>query len=127
MKSISKNNKLTIVALVAIPLIWGVGGYNYIVNNYSIGNTIVLKIKNGELINQDKTINVSQNQEITFRIISDTEEEFHLEGYHAFTSFKANTPTDISIKTLTPGEFPIILDKSGKYLATLRIISTSRE
>lgn len=119
--------KLLIVFLICELAVLVFYAFFYFFSNQNYKDKlIVLEIQNLELVNRDKIIQVNQGDEITFRIVADKPDEFHLEGYHAFSKFEANTPKEVSIQALSAGVFPIKLDRSNTYLGVLKVIPTQR-
>jgi hypothetical protein len=82
-----------------------------------------LVIEDKKLVSPRDPITIKKGKKVTFLIKADKDEQLHLEGYHAFTSFKAGQLTELKFEALTPGKFPMYLDKSHTYLSSVEIIN----
>jgi hypothetical protein len=82
---------------------------------------IDLVIENKKMVSLKDPIEIKKGKKVTFLIKGDEDEQLHLEGYHAFTSFKANELTELKFDALTAGKFSLWLDKSHTFLASVVI------
>ena len=83
--------------------------------------TIAVVIHDRKLASPPSPIVIGQGKKVTLWILGDEDEQFHLNGYHAFVSFKAGVKTKLEFEALTPGRFPMVLDKSKSFLGEIEI------
>jgi hypothetical protein len=80
---------------------------------------VEVSIARGELAGG--IIRSRQNDVLLLKITSDQDEQFHVDGYHAFATLKRNRRVNLEVWTATPGQFPIYLDKQKKLIGHLEV------
>lgn len=81
-----------------------------------------MTIQNQKLVKPLSPIIIEKGKEVRLRIQSDQEEDFHLEGYHAFSPLKTDRVMILEFEALTVGSFPFYLDRSHTYLGSFEIV-----
>src|SRR5687768_8684559 len=76
---------------------------------------INIVIENHKIIQPEQPIRVQKGKKVLLKIDYDVSEQFHIEGYHAFSKIKPDQTTELSFEALSPGSFPIFLDQSKKF------------
>ncbi len=84
-------------------------------------NEAVLVIQKKKLISTQDTIKVNQNSEVTIKITSDEEEEFHLHGYDKSIKLEPGKQVTLTFTANLSGRFPFELEESQTELGALEV------
>ncbi len=89
--------------------------------NPEMGKVFELVIKDNKLTSGPEIIQVNEGDEVTIRITSDADEEFHVHGYDESVKLKANVPAELKFKAKVSGRFPYELEESKTDIGALEV------
>ncbi len=84
-------------------------------------NVFELVIKEQKVTSGPNIIKVNQGEEITIKVTSDEEEEFHIHGYDEFVDLKPNQLTELKFTTNLSGRFVFELEYSKTEIGALEV------
>lgn len=87
----------------------------------SSAKTFELIIQGKKLISGPSAIKVNQGDEITLKITSDEEEEFHIHAYDNFAELIPNQQATLTFVVDKSGRFPFELEKSKVELGAVEV------
>lgn len=84
-------------------------------------NTFEIVIQNKKIVSGPVTIKVNQGEDITIKITSNEEEEFHVHAYDESVELEPNKQATLSFNTKLSGRFPFELERSKTDLGALEV------
>jgi heme/copper-type cytochrome/quinol oxidase subunit 2 len=84
-------------------------------------NVFVLNIQNKQITSGPQTIKIKQGDEVTLKITSDEDEEFHIHGYDKSIDLKPGEQATLKFTANLSGAFPFELEKSKTEIGVLEV------
>jgi hypothetical protein len=85
---------------------------------------VEIEIVNLKMISPESPIVIEKGKSVQLRIQTDEDEEFHLEGYHAFTKLKSDRVMLLDFEALTEGRFSMYLDRSKTHIGIIEVVKS---
>jgi riboflavin synthase alpha subunit len=97
---------------------------NTIDSNISETNSKIfnLVIEKGKIVSGESTIKVTEGDNITISVLSDTDEEVHFHGFDKKLELQKNVRADITFTANLTGRFEFELEKSGIELGVIEVM-----
>jgi hypothetical protein len=90
-------------------------------NDQEQKNTFELVIKSKKIVSGPTTITVNQGDDVTIKITSDEDEEFHVHAYDNFVKLEPNKEASLTFNARFSGRFPFELELSKTELGALEV------
>lgn len=115
--------KIAVFAIVVVALMVGLFFFLRPKENSSSAKnlTIDLTLKDNQITSKNKTFTVTEGEKVTFRFISDRDEELHIHGYDITIPLKKNARSTATFTASQTGGFPIELHGAEKEVALLEV------
>jgi hypothetical protein len=85
---------------------------------------VEIEIADLKMVSPKSPIVIEKGKSVQLRIQTDENEEFHLEGYHAFTKLKPDRVMLLDFEALTEGRFSMYLDRSKTHIGIIEVVES---